>query len=233
MTPPGQVQVYPRFARVLLFVLAVLFLAGAITVYGIAPPAGATDWFGIGGTAAIALFCFGAFHYYSRLTVRVTPESVVVSHPFKGTLRVTHDNVISIARIAYSNGSSATRFIFDDGGRKSVDLSNTAFDLRLFTRPFPPPPTSKERAATIRRLELAGVRRRMYAFDSATEENQLVCRKVTVGRLSRQDVWQVAFFERGRYGTPTNFRTEAEAYNYFVMILARWAQQERWAVRRG
>lgn len=166
------------------------------------------------------------FYYYSRLTVRVTPESVIVTHPFKGTLRVTRDNLISIARIAYNNGS-LTRFIFDDGGRKSVDLSYAAFDLRLFTRSFPPPSTSKERAAAIRRLELAGVRRRMYAFDSATEENQLVCRKVTVGGLSRQDVWQVAFFERGRYGTPTNFRTEAEAYNYFVMILARWAQQDR------
>lgn len=222
----GVVQRYPRIARVFVLVFALLLLAMVIAVYGAAPPSTAKAWIGMIGGLSLALFSFGTYYYYRRMAVRVSPDSIVVAHPFRGTLRLTHENLISMHQATFM-GASITTFVFDDGGRQTLRLPNSKFDVRAFSQSVPPAPVCRERAAAVRRLEAAGVPRRNYAFDAATHECQFVCRRAPAGRFGGEEVWQVAYFERGAYHFPRTFESEAEAYDYFVRIQAQAAKKTR------
>ena len=133
----GEVQTYSRAAQASMLIVGILAITAAIAVFATTPVKDSKDWFAIvaafiGGIAA--LFCF---YYYLCFSVKVTPESITINDPFRGTSTITHENLVSIAETAFK-GASQTKFIFDDDGRlRAVTLAHSKFDLTPFTEQHP------------------------------------------------------------------------------------------------
>ncbi|MBE6469984.1 MAG: hypothetical protein E7001_08605 [Coriobacteriaceae bacterium] len=130
----GEVQTYSRVTQAIILVVGILALTAAIAVFATTPVKDLKDWFGIIGTFLIGIASLVVFFYYLRCSVVVTPDSITVNDPFKGTATITRDNLVSITETAFK-GAAQTKFVFNDNGRRrTLTLAHAKFDLTSFIK---------------------------------------------------------------------------------------------------
>ncbi len=129
----GRVQTYPRIIPL------IVSLGGIACVLG-----GGYYWYSVTtfDTDAIhlpVLLIVGgclllAWGYFSaRYAVIVTPDSIEVINPFRGTMIITHNNLLVPPDTHTFSGSPQTRFVIDDDGRKRrISIGTVQFDLSAF-----------------------------------------------------------------------------------------------------
>lgn len=138
--PVGTVQRYPMFVRVLLVVMAAAFLAGTVAWAFRGPrevPA-RQYWFSFGLFSFVAVLFVGIAYYYIRYQVIVSPTTLTIRRPFRGTVDITRDDVISSQSYRFK-GTLKFQVVYRDGDkRQRVEIDATRLDLDAFTcKTFP------------------------------------------------------------------------------------------------
>lgn len=125
----GQAQGYSNAARVLMLACALLFIVGSLVIFLNAPVKDSTVWIGTIGCFSLGIGALIGLYYYLRFSVTVLPESITVTDPWRGTVQITADNLVSTTDTRFK-GAKQTTFVFRDGEKqRSLTLSHRVVEL--------------------------------------------------------------------------------------------------------
>lgn len=131
-TASGQEQRYPRVARYLYIVGAVLlWIIGIIAINR----AGSELWAGIFFLLSGLALLVGAY-FTDRYRLTAATDFITIHHPFRGDFVITRANS-TMTPCGVVRGQEITKFTLDDG--RTIKVYSPLFDIRPYTRTTPRP----------------------------------------------------------------------------------------------
>lgn len=126
-TTSGQEQRYPRVARYLYIVGAVLlWIIGLVAINR----GGSELWAGIFFLLSGLALLVGAY-FTDRYRLTAATDSITIHHPFRGEFIITRANS-TMTPCGVVRGQEITKFTLDDG--RTIKVYSPLFDIRPYTR---------------------------------------------------------------------------------------------------
>ena len=131
---PHETQTYSKIAQGFIFAAGIILLAAGIALWAAIPDTDKTgkDWFVIASTFVGSIAAFLCFYYYSRFSLVVMPEMIIVNHPFKGIFYITHDNLIATRKTSFKGVTQTELVFYDAARRRKITLAHSLFDVTAF-----------------------------------------------------------------------------------------------------
>ena len=126
-TTSGQEQRYPRVARYLYIVGAVLlWIIGLVAINR----GGSELWAGIFFLLSGLALLVGVY-FTARYRLTAATDSIIIHHPFRGEFIITRANS-TMTPCGVVRGQEITKFTLDDG--RTIKVYSPLFDIRPYTR---------------------------------------------------------------------------------------------------